>query len=91
MGSCEHGNEPLGSIKGSEFFDQLSNCQFLKKDCTLWSWLMEVVLCHCWTKFICFPVSWNRYVNTMWWHNPENLDLNLYFNVLHLEFVNRTS
>jgi hypothetical protein len=24
MGSCEHGNEPLDSIKGREFLDQLS-------------------------------------------------------------------
>jgi hypothetical protein len=34
-GSCEHGDEPLGSIKGGEFFDQLSDCYVLKKDsCT---------------------------------------------------------
>jgi hypothetical protein len=25
MGSCEHGNEPLGSIKGREFLDQMSD------------------------------------------------------------------
>jgi hypothetical protein len=25
-GSCEHGNEPSGSIKGTEFLDQLSDC-----------------------------------------------------------------
>jgi hypothetical protein len=31
-GSCEHGKEPLGSIKDGEFFDSLSNCQLLKKD-----------------------------------------------------------
>jgi hypothetical protein len=24
-GSCEHGNEPSGSIKGKEFLDQLSD------------------------------------------------------------------
>jgi hypothetical protein len=24
VGSCEHGNEPLGSIKGVEFIDRLS-------------------------------------------------------------------
>jgi hypothetical protein len=30
-GSCEHGNEPLGSIKGGEFRDQLSDCQLLKE------------------------------------------------------------
>jgi hypothetical protein len=26
VGSCEHGNEPLGSIKGRKFLDQLSDC-----------------------------------------------------------------
>jgi hypothetical protein len=25
-GSCEHGNEPSGSIKGGEFLDKLSDC-----------------------------------------------------------------
>jgi hypothetical protein len=25
-GSCEHGNEPSGSIKGEEFLDQQSYC-----------------------------------------------------------------
>jgi hypothetical protein len=25
VGSCEHGNEPLGSIEGEEFSDQLSD------------------------------------------------------------------
>jgi hypothetical protein len=25
-GSCEHNNKPLGSIKGREFLDWLSNC-----------------------------------------------------------------
>jgi hypothetical protein len=32
VGSCEHGNEPSDSIKGREFLDYLSDCQFLKKD-----------------------------------------------------------
>jgi hypothetical protein len=31
-GSCEHGNEPFGSIKGRELLDQLSNYQSLRKD-----------------------------------------------------------
>jgi hypothetical protein len=31
-GSCEHGNEPQGSIKGVEFLDSLSDYWFLKKD-----------------------------------------------------------
>jgi hypothetical protein len=26
-GSCELVNEPSGSIKGEEFFDQMSDCQ----------------------------------------------------------------
>jgi hypothetical protein len=32
-GSREHGNEPLGSIKGGEFLDHMSGCQLLKEDC----------------------------------------------------------
>jgi len=31
-GCYEQSNEPSGSVKGREFFDQLSNCQLLKKD-----------------------------------------------------------
>jgi hypothetical protein len=31
-GCCEYGNELLGSIKGGEFLDELSDCQLLKKD-----------------------------------------------------------
>jgi hypothetical protein len=30
-GSCEHGNEPLGSVKDGKFLDQLNNYQLLKK------------------------------------------------------------
>jgi hypothetical protein len=37
VGCCEHGNEPLGSIKGGEFLDYLSNCQLLKKDSAPWN------------------------------------------------------
>jgi hypothetical protein len=33
-GSCEHGNEPSGSIKGEEFLDYLSDQELLKKDST---------------------------------------------------------
>jgi hypothetical protein len=36
-GSCEHGNEPSGSIKVGEFLDYLSNYQLLNRDCALWS------------------------------------------------------
>jgi hypothetical protein len=38
-GSCEHDNEPSGSIKGGDFLYKLSDCQFLKKDSAEWSWL----------------------------------------------------
>jgi hypothetical protein len=31
-GSCEHGNEPSGSIRGEEVLDRMSNYQVLKKD-----------------------------------------------------------
>jgi hypothetical protein len=31
----EHGNKPSDLIKGGEFLDQWSNCQFLKKDSAL--------------------------------------------------------
>jgi hypothetical protein len=37
-GSCEHGNEPSGSIQGGEFLDQLSECSLLKKDSALRSY-----------------------------------------------------
>jgi hypothetical protein len=30
--SCEYGNEPPGFMKGKEFFDQLCDCRFIKKD-----------------------------------------------------------
>jgi len=31
-GSCKHGNEPSSSIKSEEAIDNLSDCEFLKKD-----------------------------------------------------------
>jgi hypothetical protein len=34
-GSCEHGNKPSGSIKGGEFFEQLSAYKLFKKDFAL--------------------------------------------------------
>jgi hypothetical protein len=37
--SYEHVDELSGSVKGREFLDQLSNCQLLKKDSALWSYL----------------------------------------------------
>jgi hypothetical protein len=38
-GSCEHGNEPLGYMKGSEFFDQQSGYQLCRKDLAACNWL----------------------------------------------------
>jgi hypothetical protein len=32
MGSCEHGNEPLGFIKGDKFLALLSDYQILKEN-----------------------------------------------------------
>jgi hypothetical protein len=37
VGSCEHSNEPLHSIKVGEFIDYLNNYQLLKKDVVPWS------------------------------------------------------
>jgi hypothetical protein len=40
-GSCEHGNEPSGSIGGGGGVrDYLCDCLDLKKDCAPWSWLV---------------------------------------------------
>jgi hypothetical protein len=35
MGPYKHGNKPSCSVKGGEFLDQVSNCQFLGKNCLL--------------------------------------------------------
>jgi hypothetical protein len=35
--SCEHSNEPSGTIRGGEFLDWLSDYYILKKDCAPWS------------------------------------------------------
>jgi hypothetical protein len=35
---CEHNSEPLGSIKGGEFLEQLSDYQLLKDDAAPWSY-----------------------------------------------------
>jgi hypothetical protein len=39
-GSCEHGPEPLGSIKGRKFQDQLSGLQLLKEESAPWSLIL---------------------------------------------------
>jgi len=36
-GSCQHGNEPSGFIKGEEFLNELNDYQHLKKDSIPWS------------------------------------------------------
>jgi len=39
-GSCEHGNEPLGSVKGWEFLKELSDFTFTRRTLLHWvSWL----------------------------------------------------
>jgi hypothetical protein len=40
-GSCDHYNEPSGSIKGEEFLDRLSDCQIFKRGSAPWSLLVE--------------------------------------------------
>jgi hypothetical protein len=39
-GCCEHSNEPMDSIKGGEFVDQLSDYQLLKKDSAPFSYFV---------------------------------------------------
>jgi hypothetical protein len=36
-GSCEHGDEPSGSIKCWEILEQLSDCWLLMKDIPPWN------------------------------------------------------
>jgi len=36
LGSCEHDNELVGSIKGREFLDYLSDYKLFKKDSASW-------------------------------------------------------
>jgi len=35
VGSCEHDNEPSGSIKGGEFLDQLIDYAQLREPCAM--------------------------------------------------------
>jgi hypothetical protein len=39
--SCEHGDEHMGSIKGGEFLDKLSDYYLLKKDSASWSYVVS--------------------------------------------------
>jgi hypothetical protein len=43
-GSCEHGNEHSGSIKGREFLDELTDCWLLKKVSAPWNYLCSSYL-----------------------------------------------
>jgi hypothetical protein len=43
---CEHDNKPLGSKKGGEFFNKVSEYQPLKKDSAPWSGLVRHVYDH---------------------------------------------
>jgi hypothetical protein len=43
-GFCEHGNEPLGSIKCREILEYVSGWWLLKKDSPLWSLLVNSIL-----------------------------------------------
>jgi hypothetical protein len=36
LGSCEHGNEPSGSITGGGFLDRLNDYQLLKTNSAPW-------------------------------------------------------
>jgi hypothetical protein len=40
VGSCEHGNEPSGSMKGGKFLDQVSDCQIFKTDFSSFSYCL---------------------------------------------------
>jgi hypothetical protein len=53
-GSCEHGNEPSGSMKFSEILEWLSDWQLLKKDSSPSSLFVG------WFALLCFGlVSWS--------------------------------
>jgi hypothetical protein len=44
-GSCEHGNEPLGSLNVGNFLT-VSDCQLLKEHSAAWSWLVQSFALH---------------------------------------------
>jgi hypothetical protein len=41
VGSCEHGNEPSGSIRGVVFLDKLRDYWILTRESALWSQLIS--------------------------------------------------
>jgi hypothetical protein len=42
-GWCEHGNEPSGSVKDGECFDQMSQYQLFKEYSAPWSWCLSFI------------------------------------------------
>jgi hypothetical protein len=42
--SCEHGNEPSGSVKYLEILEYLSDWQHRKKDSVPWSYLIGQIV-----------------------------------------------
>jgi hypothetical protein len=42
--SCEHDNEPSGSVKGGEFLDQLRDRYLFKNDTIVWSLFLEEIM-----------------------------------------------
>jgi hypothetical protein len=60
--SCEHGNEPSGSIKGGEFLDQLSDHWIPRKVPAPWSYLgirqwISTKLVHKWFIYTFFTIQ----------------------------------
>jgi hypothetical protein len=65
LGSCEHSNELLRSIKHREFLGSLlRTCQhFLKKDYAPWSHLISMTLLHCTILLIVYGIVVSRRQN----------------------------
>ena len=56
--SCEHGNEPSGSMQLGDLFDWLRSCQ-IADDCAVLTWSASVTVTHLLTETIdgCFWIS----------------------------------
>jgi hypothetical protein len=65
-GSCEHGNEPSGSIKGEEFIEYLSDYWLLKKVSTPWSLLIIIYY------YQNFPFFSRAFLKNILYLNAEN-------------------
>jgi hypothetical protein len=44
-GSCEYGEEPLGSIECSDFFEWLGDHWLLRKDSAPWNYFVSMFTC----------------------------------------------